>query len=105
MVPGRTARDRRRRYDRSVRKLVQLVLVAFGVRALLRWRKRREAEAQAELTTPSTAEPADELRQRLAESREDDAPAVPETSVEDRRADVHEQGRAALDEMKSPDEA
>ena len=28
-----------------------------------------------------------------------------ETSVADRRAEVHEQGRATLDEMKNPDEA
>ena len=51
-------------------------------------------------------DPADELRQKLAESRVDEADdePAPEESVEDRRAEVHEQGRAALDEMKPSDE-
>ena len=51
-------------------------------------------------------DPADELRQKLAESRVDEADDEPasEESVEDRRAEVHEQGRAALDEMKPSDE-
>jgi hypothetical protein len=30
---------------------------------------------------------------------------MPDGSVEERRADVHEQGQAALDEMKPPDES
>jgi hypothetical protein len=92
-----------------VRKLIKLALVALGIRALLRWRKsRRETQ-----TTPSTAEPAadpaDELRRKLAESREDEAVAEPEeppaVAVTDRRAEVHEQGRAALDEMNTSDES
>ena len=91
-----------------MRKLIKLALVALGIRALLRWHKRRK-EAQA--TTPPSApaaDPADELRRKLAESRDDDAPDAveepPAASVTDRRADVHEQGRATLDEMKSTDE-
>ena len=48
------------------------------------------------------------LRQRLAESRvEEEAttepPVSPEASVEDRRASVHEQGRATVDEMRGTD--
>lgn len=91
-----------------MRRLIKLVLVALGIRAFLRWRKRRQ-EAQA---TPSaadpTADPADELRRKLAESREDEAIVAeepPAAAVADRRADVHEQGRAALDEMKPSDES
>jgi hypothetical protein len=88
-----------------VRRLVQIAIVALGVRAFLRWRKRRRAEAEGVTAEPSEADPADELRQKLAESRtEDDAPAAAEDTVEDRRADVHEQGRATLDDMKSSGE-
>jgi hypothetical protein len=88
-----------------VRRLIQLAVIALGIRALLRWRKRRRAEAEPVTTAPTAADPADELRQRLAESRTesavDDTPATPDATVEDRRADVHEQGRATLDDIKS----
>jgi hypothetical protein len=91
-----------------VRRLVKIALVVFGIRAFLRWRKsRQEREAAAE--AQPAPDPADELRRKLAESRVDDglgeAPATPpEASVAGRRAEVHEQGRAALDEMTSSDE-
>jgi hypothetical protein len=93
-----------------VRKLIKIALVALGITAFLHWRKRRRAEAALEAgTQPASADPADELRQRLAESRAEDAfdaeAAPEETSVADRRSEVHEQGRAALDEMKTSDEA
>jgi hypothetical protein len=91
-----------------VRKLIKIALVALGIRALLRWRKRRRAEAQLE-PAPPPPDPADELRQKLAESRADDGTAEPDAtpvaSVEDRRADVHAQGRATVDEMTPSDEA
>lgn len=92
-----------------MRKLIKLAIVALGIRALLRWRKsRKPAEAAATSSAPAP-DPADELRRKLAESREDvagePAPDAREASVADRRADVHEQGRAALDEMNSSDEA
>jgi hypothetical protein len=94
-----------------VRKLIQIALVALGIRALLRWWKRRRAEAEL-ATPPPPPDPADQLRQKLAESRTDDTAEIEEsddvpveTSVADRRAEVHEQGRATLDEMKNPDEA
>jgi len=89
-----------------VRKLIKIALVALGIRALLRWRKRRHAEAT---TAPPATDPADELRQKLAQSRDDEAPEeAPEAvdaTVEERRADVHAEGRATLDEMKSSDES
>ena len=88
-----------------MRRLIQIAIVALGVRAFLRWRKRRRAEEEAVTAAPAQADPADELRQKLAESRpEEDAPAAPETTVEERRADVHEQGKATLDDMKSSGE-
>jgi hypothetical protein len=94
-----------------VRKLIKIALIALGIRALLRWWKRRRAEAELATSAPPP-DPADQLRQKLAESRGDDPAELGdaddepiEASVADRRAEVHEQGRAALDEMKSPDEA
>jgi hypothetical protein len=92
-----------------VRKLIKITLTALGIYAFLRWRKRRKAEAELPPSSPAEtgpADPADELRQKLAESRVDEADdePAPEESIEDRRVEVHEQGRAALDEMKPPDE-
>ncbi len=96
------------RYHRPVRKLIKLALIVLGIRAFLRWRKRRQ-EAQAIAPAPEPADdPADELRRKLAESREDavvdDVEEPPAASVADRRAEVHGQGRATIDEMKSTDE-
>jgi hypothetical protein len=92
-----------------VRRLIQIALVALGIRAFLRWRKRRQ-EAQESLPAAAEpdADPADELRRKLAESREEEpamAAEPPAADVADRRAEVHEQGRSALDEMKSSDES
>ena len=94
-----------------MRRLVKIALVALGIRWFLKWRKRRREEREAAqlpaTPTAATADPADELRQKLAASRVEAEPeeTVPAPSVADRRAGVHEQGRAALDEMKSPDES
>ena len=92
-----------------MRKLIKIAIVALGVRALLRWWKRRQTEeaAQTASVSPPASDPANELRQKLADAREETpaAPAAAAASVEDRRADVHEQGRTALDEMKPSDES
>jgi hypothetical protein len=95
-----------------VRRLVKIALVALGIRWLLKRRKRRREEGQSAslpaTPTTTTADPADELRQKLAASRVEAEPEetvqAPAPSVADRRAGVHEHGRAALDEMNSPDE-
>lgn len=92
-----------------MRKLIKLALVALGIHAFRRWRKSRK-EAQAGVpAVESATDPADELRRKLAESRDDVVPdevdPPPAASVADRRADVHEQGRAVLDEMKPSDES
>jgi hypothetical protein len=97
------------RYHRPVRKLIRIGLVILGVFAFLRWRKRRhESDASAPAVDPAD-DPADELRRKLAESRADESENEPEeptaATVTDRRAEVHEQGRAALDEMTSSDES
>jgi hypothetical protein len=93
-----------------MRRLLTWVVVTLGIAAIAR--KLRKWGQGDETTEPVVAQddPADELRQKLAESRVDEAPvaeapesvASPEASVEDRRADVHEQGRATLDEMREP---
>ena len=104
-----------------MRKLLTWVVVTLGIAALIRKLRRRgqEPEPAPHMTRPqepSSAEPADqpagpdpadELRQKLAESRgEETSPSAPEAgSVEERRADVHEQGRATLDEMQPPGES
>ena len=74
-------------------------IVAY--RVWKRWRK------PAPVTAPPADEPddrAEELRAKLAETRanDDPAPAEPaetQASVEDRRGQVHEEGRAAIDRM------
>jgi hypothetical protein len=91
-----------------VRKLIKLAIVALGIHAFRRWRKSRKETQAGAPAVESTADPADELRRKLAESRDDVVPdddEPPAASVVDRRADVHEQGRAVLDEMKSTDES
>ena len=93
-----------------MRKLIKIALIVLGIRALLRWYKKRKAQAELDAAPPPPRQdPADELRQKLADSRVDDPIAepeeTPEESVADRRADVHEQGRATIDEMTSSDEA
>ena len=92
-----------------VRRLLKWIVVTIGIAALVRWFRRRRAETDVTAPVlPAQDDPAEELRRKLAESRdadESDEPSeTPEASVDERRADVHEQGRAALDEMKPSDE-
>ncbi len=49
------------------------------------------------------SEPADELRAKLAETRSDEAASSSNGTgpdVDDRRADVHERARRAIDELR-----
>jgi hypothetical protein len=92
-----------------VRRLIKIALVALGIRAFLRWRKRRQEAHETVPAAPKPdADPADELRRKLAEARDDEpgpGSEPPAAAVADRRAEVHEQGRSALDQMKSSDES
>ena len=92
-----------------VRKLLKWIVVTIGIAALVRWFRRRGAEPAVTAPLQPADDPAEELRRKLAETREADepeeAPETPDATVEERRADVHEQGRATLDEMKPPDES
>jgi hypothetical protein len=88
-----------------VRRLLTWILVSFGIAALARRLRRREPAA---LPPAHERDPAEELRQKLAETRAEEEtttavaepPVSPEASVEERRAGVHEQGRATVDDMR-----
>jgi len=98
-----------------MRRLVKWIGGAVGGIAAYRFVRRQEASLQAapEVVVDEPDARADELRAKLAESRaaepvtEDEAAAEEEEPVpdpespEDRRRRVHEEGRAALDEMHS----
>ena len=98
-----------------MRRLTAWIGGAVGAITAYRWLRRRPQSAP-EPAPAAADERAEELRVKLAESRvaepvaEETSPEpvaeeldpVPEPeSPEDRRARVHEEGRAALDEMRS----
>ncbi len=101
-----------------VRRLLTWAVVTLGIAAVARRLRRRgrshdgasdDAAAPAD-EAGADEDPAEELRRRLAASRAGDeaeagspASAAPATADE-RRAGVHEQGRAALDEMRKSSE-
>ncbi len=97
-----------------MRRLLKWLIITLGIAAVIR--KLRSRRSTAELSTvlstgaTTTEDPANELRRKLDETREPEAPAAtaeepsPESSVEDRRADVHDQGRSTIDEMRSSTE-
>jgi hypothetical protein len=95
-----------------MRRLIKWIGGTVGGIAAYRFVRRQEASLQAapEVEVDEPDARADELRAKLAESRaaepvteeEKEEEPVPEAgSPEDRRRRVHEEGRAALDEMHS----
>ena len=104
-----------------MRRLTAWVGGALGGVVAYRWWRRRPETAAEPSPEPPPDQPderAEELRAKLAESREPDEPLPAEPveplqdepvetpeAVEERRQRVHEEGRAALDEMKSDDAA
>ena len=94
-----------------MRRLLKWALITLGIAALVKKLRSRRAPGTGPsdatvstqtsvtvTTTTTTDDPADELRRKLADTREpDEAPG----SVDDRRAEVHDQGRSAIDEMRS----
>lgn len=92
-----------------MRRLLTWLVVTLGIAEIVRRLRRRGRQgAEAEPAPPRAEDdPADELRRKLAESRSEDELAEPPTSppeatVEERRAEVHDEGRSALDEMREP---
>jgi hypothetical protein len=85
----------------------RLLALLGGIALLRAWLvRRRTREAPAELDPR-----ADELRRRLDESRvlvgepEDFTSGETPVDAEERRRDVHERGRSAIDEMRAEDAA
>ena len=94
-----------------MRKLLMWIVVTIGIAALVRKLRGRGAPEVSEFespvepaaTTPAD-DPADDLRRKLSETRTA-APAAdtalePEATVDELRAEVHGEGRAAIDEMQ-----
>ena len=78
-----------------------LTWLAYGAGAafIFRWRLRRRKPERV-----PAADPADELKRKLEESRAAEAqlppePAPPQEGVDERRRSVHDRGRAAIDRM------
>jgi hypothetical protein len=92
-----------------VRRLLTWLVVTLGIAALVR-RLRRRSATEIPVLTPENRpaeDPAAELRRTLDQSRAEEPAAgtgAPEGSVEERRAQVHAEGRAALDDMRSSDD-
>lgn len=96
-----------------MRKLVTWIVVTVGIAALVRKLRQRKA-AGAEQVEAGDEDPADELRRKLADTREQPAaearasqasvPVTPEATIDERRTEVHDQGRAAIDEMQQSTE-
>lgn len=90
-----------------MRRLLTWLLVTFGVAALVRKLRKRGASAAEPAATPpapAISDHAEELRRKLAETRAEEARGAaetPEEPVEDRRAEVHAEARATIDEMRS----
>ena len=78
------------------RFLTGLGLAAAAAVVLGRFRRRKQA--------PPAADPAEELKQKLAETRTDEAPPEPEPEeqeapLDERRRGVHDRARATIDDM------
>ena len=75
----------------------KLLAAFFGLIGIAWWRRRAEE--------PQGPDPADELRAKLAETREPEPQAAPEpeADVESRRSDVHDRARQAIDDLSSSD--
>jgi hypothetical protein len=88
----------------GMRKLLTWLVVTLGIAALVRKLRRREESVEIAPAAP-TEDPAQELRRKLDETREEEPAATApspaaDASVEERRAEVHEQGRTTLQEMQ-----
>ena len=82
------------------------LVVLTGIAALLTWFFRwRHGPERVSVDVGTGTDPADELRQKLDETRarsEPDPSRAPEGDLDARRREVHERGRSAVDEMQLP---
>ena len=80
-------------------------LAGVGLATVFAWFFRRRRKPQP---APPQPDPADELKQKLAESRAEEAPQPPEpeaaqpAGIDERRRAVHERAQAAIDQMREP---
>jgi hypothetical protein len=91
-----------------MRRLLTWAVITLGIAAVVR-KLRARGEVYEQPATAPASDPAEELRQKLAETREDEtpvpgAPPASEPTVDEQRAEVHDQGRAAIDEMQRSNE-
>ena len=91
-----------------MRRFLTWAVVTLGIATLMRrLKRRRKASSPAPSPTAAapTGDPADELRRKLAETRSQETSMpveeLPDGSVAERRAEVHDDGQAALEEMRS----
>jgi hypothetical protein len=77
-----------------VKRLLAVVVGLFGIRALLRRRSHP-------VVTYGAPSPAEDLKARLAESRGSEPETAAEPTVDEKRVDVHNRARGAIDELKS----
>jgi hypothetical protein len=73
-----------------MKRLLALVAGGLGLRAIL---KRRSRPA------PLSPSPAEELRAKLAVTKEPEPEPIPEPTIDDRRADVHARARQAMQDL------
>jgi hypothetical protein len=75
------------------------LLIVTGIAALVAWYLRRRQEPEHGFAP--APDPAEELRRKLDEVREQQADAAAAAEdVDARRREVHERGRAAADDMR-----
>ena len=89
-----------------MRKPVAWLAGALGIAGLWRLLRRRCGRGAAPAEAPPADDPAEALRTKLAETRDaepEPGPSPEAASLEERRRAVHDAGRAAIDEMRSPD--
>jgi hypothetical protein len=96
-----------------VRRLFGWVAGLVGIAAAARYLARRSRAATPSApTAPSEADPAEALRRKLSETRDEPPPAVPadpapvdedpHETLDERRARVHAKAEAAIAEMQEP---
>jgi hypothetical protein len=92
-------------------RLLRWILGLLSALAIWRlWSRRRREAPVADVETVPVADPADELRRKLAETRDEpaaetaDAVTAADESLEDRRARVHSKAQEAMDAMRDVEE-